>query len=74
LGNSDRSQLAHALEEDWWLLTFDDDFLAPVEREQLSHAGILSVDQTGKRIGEVVKAVDAFLDESHDSERTIHYL
>jgi hypothetical protein len=56
------------------LLTFDDDFLAPVEREQLSHAGILSVDQTGKRIGEVVKAVDAFLDESHDSERTIHYL
>jgi hypothetical protein len=56
------------------LLTFDDDFLALVEREQLSHAGILYVDQTGKRIGEVVKAVDAFLDESHDSERTIHYL
>lgn len=75
LGSSDREQLSYAGERDWVLLTFDDDFLSLVEGEGLDHEGILYVDQTGKGIGDVVKAVDGFLG-ARDGPigRAVHYL
>lgn len=75
LGRSDREQLSYARERDWVLLTFDDDFLSLVEGEGLDHTGILYIDQAGKRIGDVVKAVDGFLGEwNEQTDREIHYL
>lgn len=73
LGDTDREQLRLATENDWVLLTFDDDFLSIVENESLEHSGIIYVNQAGKRIGEVVKAVDKLLQEQPETEG-IHYL
>jgi predicted nuclease of predicted toxin-antitoxin system len=74
LGDSDREQLRYAAECGWILPTFDDDFLALVEGEGLEHAGILYVQQVGRQIGDVVKAVDAHLEERADDDRSIRYL
>jgi predicted nuclease of predicted toxin-antitoxin system len=74
LGDPDREQLRYATENDWLLLTFDDDFLSLVEGEGLDHAGLIYVQQAGRQIGDVVKAVDAHLSERDDSDRTIAYL
>jgi hypothetical protein len=74
LGDPDRTQLSVAVDNDWRLCTFDDDFLSLVEGDGLSHAGIVYVDQRGKQIGDVVKAVDALLDGLDPDDRTIHYL
>lgn len=73
LGTSDRDQLAFAVERDWILLTFDDDFLRLVEGENLPHAGIVYVRQAGRRIGEVVKLVDKHL-QNADEHDGIAYL
>lgn len=73
LGEPDREQLAYAVDHDWILLTFDDDFLSLVTRDGLDHAGIFYVNQAGKRIGDVVKAVDAQLQTTPAPEQ-IHYL
>jgi len=43
LGAPDREQLAHTVEHDWILVTFDDDFLSLVEGSGLEHAGIIYV-------------------------------
>jgi predicted nuclease of predicted toxin-antitoxin system len=73
LGDSDREQLAHALENDWIMMTFDDDFLSLVEGSGLAHAGIVYVRQAGRDIGDVVKAVDAHLETRAKDDRGIHY-
>jgi predicted nuclease of predicted toxin-antitoxin system len=74
LGQTDREQLGLAAENDWLLLTFDDDFLSLVERDGLDHAGIVYVRQTGRTIGDVVKMVDAHLAGRSRGDRTIAYL
>lgn len=74
LGVADREQLAFATEHDWVLLTFDDDFISLVETEGMDHAGLLYVEQAGKGIGDVVKAVDGFLDDATKIERAVHYI
>jgi predicted nuclease of predicted toxin-antitoxin system len=74
LGNPDREQLRYAVENDWILLTFDDDFLSLVEGEGLEHAGLIYVQQAGRKIGDVVKTVDAHLDERDEDDRSIQYL
>ncbi|WP_368411918.1 hypothetical protein [Haladaptatus halobius] len=62
------------MSNDWLLLTFDDDFLSLVEGEGLEHTGILYIQQAGRRIGDVVKLVDAQLEEREPADRGIHYL
>lgn len=74
LGDPDREQLAYAVARDWLLLTFDDDFLSLVEGEGLDHEGLIYVQQAGKEIGDVVKAVDAHLDDRGPDDRSIQYL
>ena len=55
-------------------LTFDDDFRSLVEGEGLEHAGLIYVRQAGRRIGDVVRSVDAHLAERGDDDRSIEYL
>ena len=74
LGDSDRDQLADAVEHDWVLLRFDDDFLSLVEGEGLEHAGIVFVRQKGRQIGDVVNAVDAHLHEWSGDDYSIESL
>jgi len=74
LGEPDQVQLAHALDNDWVLMTFDDDFLSLVEGQGLDHSGLIYVRQAGRRIGEVWKIVDAHLEERDEYDRGVHYL
>ena len=73
LGDPDREHLSYARENDWILVTFDDDFLSLVDGSGLEHAGIIYVQQAGRDIGGVVKAIDAHLENRHDDDRGIHY-
>lgn len=73
LGEPDREQLSYAVENDWVLLTFDDDFLSLVERSGLEHAGIIYIQQAGRNIGDVVKTVDGHLETRSTDDRGIHY-
>jgi predicted nuclease of predicted toxin-antitoxin system len=45
LGGPDREQLRYARENDWILVTFDDDFLSLIEGEQPTHAGLIYAQQ-----------------------------
>lgn len=72
-GDTDRQQLRYARENDWLLVTFDDDFLSLVEGQGLDHAGIIYVEQADKRIGDVVKQVDAYLDGREALGHRIHH-
>lgn len=72
LGASDRSQLALAEENNWILMTYDDDFLSLVETEGLAHAGIIFVQQAGRDIGDVVKAVDVHLAERSPDDTGVY--
>lgn len=72
LGDPDREQLSLAVENNWILLTFNDDFLSLVKREKLEHTGIIYIAQAGKRIGEIVKSVDKLLQENPKTDK-IHY-
>jgi len=74
LGDPDRQQLAHAVDNDWILVTFDDDFLSLVEGEGLEHTGLIYVQQAGRKIGDVVKTVDTHLEQRSEDDRSIHYL
>jgi len=47
LGDPDEEQLRYANENDWLLLTFDDDFLSLVEGEGREHGGLIYVRQAG---------------------------
>lgn len=74
LGKPDRAHLELANEQNWVLVTFDDDFLSLVEAEDLRHTGIIFVKQHGRTVGEVVKAVDGHLNERSTDDYDIHYL
>jgi len=73
LGDPDREQLAYARENNWILLTFDDDFLSLVERDGLTHAGIIYIQQAGRDIGDIVKTVDKHLEARDESDCDIAY-
>ncbi|TQQ83769.1 hypothetical protein EGH24_03020 [Halonotius terrestris] len=73
LGDTDHEHLSYALENDWLLVTFDDDFLSLVETEDLDHAGIIYVRQAGRDIGDVVKAIDEQLENREPDDRGIDY-
>lgn len=64
LGDTDREQLELAKKKKDILLTFDDDFLSLVEKEDLEHSGIIYVSQSNKKIGDVVKKVDKCLNKN----------
>jgi len=55
-------------------LTFDDDFLSLVKGNGLTHCGLIYVRQSGRKIGDVVKAVDSHLQDRSDTDTSIHYL
>jgi predicted nuclease of predicted toxin-antitoxin system len=74
LGDPDGDQLRYAVDNDWLLLTFDDDFLSLVEGRGLEHAGLIYVRQAGRQIGEVVKVVDEHLQHRPESDRSIQFL
>jgi predicted nuclease of predicted toxin-antitoxin system len=74
LGESDRKQLRYAVENDWLLLTFDDDFLSLVEGQGLEHRGLVYVRQAGRQIGDVVKLVDEHLQSRSKDDQSIQYL
>ena len=40
----------------------------------MAHAGIIFVNQTGRKIGNIVKLVDAHLENREDEDRGIKYL
>jgi len=73
LGEPDHEQLSYAFENDWLLVTFDDDFLSLVERDSLDHAGIVYVRQADRDIGDVVKAIDKHLEQRDSEDRSIGY-
>lgn len=73
LGDPDTEQLAYALDNDWILVTFDDDFLSLVKYSNLDHAGIIYVQQAGRDIGDVVKTIDEHLESRSADDRSIHY-
>jgi predicted nuclease of predicted toxin-antitoxin system len=73
LGDTDKEQLNYAVENNWVLVTFDDDFLSLVEREGLEHTGIIYVNQAGRDIGEVIRLLDKYLDQVGKIE-SIHYV
>ena len=54
-------------------MTFDDDFLSLVEGSGFEHVGIVYIQQAGRDIGDVVKAVDAHLETRSVDDRSIHY-
>jgi len=66
--------LRHAVENDWLLLTFDDDFLSLLEGKGLEHSGMIYVQQAGRQIGDVVKAVDEHLQNRPEDDVSIEYL
>jgi predicted nuclease of predicted toxin-antitoxin system len=73
LGDPDREHLSYVVENDWILVTFDDDFLSLVEVSGSAHAGVIYVKQAGRDIGDVVKAVDSHLESRSEDARGIHY-
>jgi len=74
LGDPDREQLQYAVEHDWLLLTFDDDFLSLAEGQGLEHSGVIYVQQAGRQIGGVVKVVDEHLQYRAEENQSIQYL
>jgi hypothetical protein len=74
LGDPDREQLRYASENGWILVTFDDDFLSLVESEQLAHSGLIYVQRAGRRIGDVVKAIDSHLADCDTDHESVTYL
>ena len=74
LGDPDREHLSFALENDWILVTFDDDFLSLAEGAGFDHAGIVYVRQADRDIGSVVKAIDGCLDDQGDDLRDVAYV
>jgi len=73
LGNPDQQQLEYAVDNDWILVTFDDDFVSRSERNDLEHAGVTKVGQAGRDIGDVVKTLDAHLEAISPDDRGIQF-
>jgi hypothetical protein len=66
--------LRYAVENNWLLLTFDDDFLSLAEGQELEHRGLIYVRQAGHQIGDVVKIVDEHLQHRAEEDQSIQYL
>jgi len=66
--------LRYTVENDWILLTFDDDFLSLVEGQELPHSGLIYVRQAGRQIGDVVKVVDEHLQNRSEDDQSVQYL
>jgi predicted nuclease of predicted toxin-antitoxin system len=62
--------LRYAIENDWILLTFDDDFFSLVETGGIQHEGLIYI----RQIGDVVKIVDEHLQTRAEDDRSIQYL
>ena len=73
LGGPDREHRSYALQNDWILVTFDDEFRSLVEGSGLDHAGISSVQHAGRDIGSVVNTIDAQVEKRNEGDRGIHY-
>ena len=73
LGDPDREHLVHARENDWILVTFDDDILSLIEEDGDEHAGIIYVRQARRDIGDVVIAIERLLESRNDDHREIEY-
>lgn len=54
-------------------MTFDDGFLSLVENSGSDHTGIIYVQQAGRDIGDVVKAIDEHLEARAGDDRSIQY-
>ncbi|WP_340100352.1 DUF5615 family PIN-like protein [Salinibaculum salinum] len=74
LGDPDRDQLRYAAQNNWILVTFDDNFLSLVEGEGLDQTGLIYVQQANRKIGDVVKAVDGHLEDRNPRDSSIEYL
>jgi len=72
LGYTDTEHLQYAAEQNWTLLTFDDDFLSLVETSlsDINHEGIIFISQHGHTIGELVQRIDRALLEYKDRTLT----
>ncbi|QLD85707.1 DUF5615 family PIN-like protein [Natronomonas halophila] len=68
LGDTDREHLEYAAERGWTILTFDDDFLSLLDSAGIEHCGVIFVSQHGKDIGELVRRIDATLDDNADRD------
>ena len=53
-------------ERGWTLLTFDDDFLSLVDAADIDHAGVIYISQHGKNVGELIRRLDALLEDCAD--------
>lgn len=72
LGSSDEEHLRYAIDRDWLLLTFDDDFLSLVETEfaDLDHAGIVYARQYRRTVGDLVRSIDTALRRNRNRDLT----
>ncbi len=67
LGYTDREHAELAFENDWLLLTFDDDFLSLMESEyEDGHPTVVYASQHGRDVGTLVREIDSSL-EHRDS-------
>ncbi len=73
LGYTDREHLDYAEERGWTILTFDDDFLSMVEKEDVEHAGIIYISQHGKDVGELIRRVDTVLEKTDGLSEEVVY-
>lgn len=73
LGLPDMVQITKSRENEWVLITFDDDFLSIVQKSDVEHAGIIYVDQAFREVGEIVKAVDAQLESTEIKDNKVYY-
>jgi predicted nuclease of predicted toxin-antitoxin system len=51
LGGPDREHLSYSVENDWILVTFDDDFLSLVESSGFEHAGMFTFSRPDETSG-----------------------
>lgn len=72
-GGPDREHLSHAVENDRVSVAFDDHSFSLVEGSEFEPARISYVQQVGRDIGDVLKAVDAHLESRSRDDRRIHY-
>jgi len=69
LGYTDREHLRYARENDWLILTFDDDFLSLVESDyEGEHSGVVYISQHGKDVGDLVRRVDSALERGNTED------
>jgi hypothetical protein len=58
------------MQNDWVLLTFDDDFVSLAAESAIEHAGAIYIEQYGKEVGELVRRIDATLRRNEGRDLT----